>query len=237
MRILDRFGAGPVDLLRRVLFKTIVGPIKYRSSKGYDADRFWRDRFAKYGISLRGSGDEGLSEERNRRAYQEAASIVVALTSQLVDNVSAARVLDVGCGPGFYTQVIAELGVKSYTGIDITDTLFPLLVERFPDYSFVRKDITSDQLDGQFDLVLIIDVVEHIVVDDALEAAIGNVKDVVAPGGILLVGPLMEESRRHLFYVRFWSMDEFAAHLAELPVVASVPFRNGYLMAFRRSDE
>ena len=61
--ILSRFKKDPLDFIRRALFKTIVGSRKYGKGNDYDATRYWHNRFSKYGQSLKGAGDEGLSEE------------------------------------------------------------------------------------------------------------------------------------------------------------------------------
>ena len=233
-RALDRFGGGPVDFVRRVVFKTIVGPRRYRAEAGYDAQRFWGDRFRKYGTALRGSGDEGLSEEQNKVVYEKAAATLVEAVERTGVDLTRARVVDVGCGPGFFTGVLHANGAAAYTGVDITDALFPELEARFPGYRFLRRDVTSDSLDETWDLVMMIDVAEHIVDPAAFDRAIANLADAVAPGGTLVIGPLLDRSAKHLFYVRFWSTQDVAGRLDGFEHLDDLPFRNGSLMVFRR---
>jgi 2-polyprenyl-3-methyl-5-hydroxy-6-metoxy-1,4-benzoquinol methylase len=234
--MLDRFGGGVVDLVRRAVFKTVIGPRRYRTESGYDAQRFWSDRFRKYGTGLRGSGDEGLSEAQNELVYEQAgATLLDAIATAGVD-LPTANVLDVGCGPGFFTDLLHSEGVASYTGVDITDELFVDLRGRFPDYRFVRKDVTSDALEGTFDLVVMIDVAEHIVDTAGFDRCLANLAGAVAPGGTLLIGPLLERSARHLFYVRFWSTQDVLRRLPAFEHLEDLPFRNGLLMVFRRPE-
>jgi SAM-dependent methyltransferase len=233
-RVRDRFGGGPVALVRRVVFKTVIGPRRYGTASGYDAERFWGDRFKKYGTGLRGSGDEGLSEGQNEAVYRQAGTILVTAAREAGVDLESASVLDVGCGPGFFTGVLHDEEVRSYTGVDITDALFPDLRARFPGYSFVRKDVASDPLDGTFDLVLMIDVAEHIVDPKAFDRALENLSGAVAAGGVLLIGPLLGRSARHLFYVRDWSAQDAVDRLPTLRPLDDVPFRNGVLMTFRK---
>jgi SAM-dependent methyltransferase len=236
MGIVDRFSAGPVDLVRRLLSKTVIGPIKYRApSGGYDAERYWRDRLHKYGVSLRASGHEGWSEEDNRPEYELAARVLVEAERNVGVDFPSARVMEIGCGPGFYAHVHRNLGAKSYTGVDVTDVLFDRLRERFPDYAFVQSDVTRDTLQGEADLVLMIDVAHHIVTDEAIDTAMENVKRVLAPGGTFLVGPIMVRKKSHLFYVRFWSLEEIRSRFPGYEELESVPFRGGVLLGFRRS--
>ncbi|HYT80300.1 MAG TPA: class I SAM-dependent methyltransferase [Actinomycetota bacterium] len=234
MGIIDRFSAGPVDLVRRLLHKTVIGPIKYRSSSGgYDAERYWRDRLQRYGISLRASGHEGWSEEDNRSGYEIAAQTLIEAERDAGVDLSTARVVEIGCGPGFYARLHRDLGVTSYTGVDVTDVLFQQLREGLPEYRFLQADVTRDRLEVEGDIVLMIDVAHHIVTDEAMNSAMENVKRVLAPGGVFLVGPLMSRERSHLFYVRFWSEEEIRSRFPGFEQLRPVHFRGGTLLGFR----
>ncbi|MGH2571935.1 MAG: class I SAM-dependent methyltransferase [Actinomycetota bacterium] len=233
MGLIDRIRAGPIDLVKRVIYKKLIGPYRYRSPSGYDAARFWRDRLEKYGPSLRGVGDEGLSEEENRARHSETSRILMKALAGSDVRLPSARVLEVGCGSGFYTKKLQEAGVQSLMGIDITDALFPMLRTQFRDYEFRVADITADPIVGEFDLILMIDVLEHIVTDVGLRNAVGHLRGALAPGGLLLLGPVMPRARRHLFYVRFWSTTEIRPLFSDLQELEPIACHGGYLMGFR----
>ena len=235
LTVRSRFGAGVFDLVRRAAFKTVIGPLRYRRGEGYDSERYWRDRFARYGTTPgRASGIEGLSEDQNRAEYETATRIVLDAAEGAGVDLKTARVLDVGCGPGFFTEAFAARGVSDYTGVDITDHLFGELRERFPDYRFVRADATEDTLEGEYDLVILIDVAFHIVETERFDRCVENLARVLAPGGILLVGAMVAQQRRELFYVRFWSVDDLRSRLEHLVELERVPYRVGYLQRFRK---
>jgi 2-polyprenyl-3-methyl-5-hydroxy-6-metoxy-1,4-benzoquinol methylase len=82
--------------------------------------------------------------------------------------------------------------------------------------------------------VVIIDVIEHIVDPTALAAALGGLAALLAPGGRLLIAPLMGESRRHLFYVHFWSREDVLACVPQLRLEECTPFRQGELASLHR---
>ncbi len=180
-----------------------------------------------------GAGHEGLSEEENRQEYEKAGALFADLLRREARDLGTARYLEIGCGQGFYTQIAANLGVKAYTGVDITDVLFPELSRRFPDYEFLRQDVTSDPLEGEYDVVVMIDVSQHIVTEEQITDAMRNVGRGLAPGGLFLVGPLVERGGRHMFHVRWWSVDEIRQRFEGFRD-STIRFRDGQLLSLRR---
>jgi SAM-dependent methyltransferase len=218
-------------LLKRVLFKTLTGPLKYGRKNGYDAARYWGDRFARYGGSLRGAGHEGISEEANEEMYREAARVFTDLCRQQGVDFPKARVLDIGCGTGFYAQLLRDLGVRQYTGLDVADVLLPELAARFPEYEFKRGDITEEKVEGEFDLVLMIDVIEHIVEESRFSRAMENVKSCMSDRGVFIVSGMRDVSKKHLFYLRWWSVEDVKRRFPEFQYSAPMPFRDCYVLA------
>src|SRR5919106_779202 len=206
--ILQNLRHEPFSAIARGLNKKLLAPRRYSRGEGYDAARYWGDRFTRHGGSLKGPGDEGVSEEENRRQYEEAGKVFVEVCRSEGVDFPTARVLEIGSGSGFYTGLLAKLGVSDYTGLDITDILFSELGERFPKFEFVKQDITTHGVEGTFDLIVMIDVIEHIVEDQKLSSAMEHVKDALAPGGVFVLAPVMQKATGHLFYVRFWSLEE-----------------------------
>jgi len=231
-----RFTRDPFGFIVRALRKLVWDPLLYRRGLDYDAGRYWGDRFARYGTALRGSGHEAFSEEWNARAYKAAGELVLQVLAEERLKLSEARVLDVGCGPGFYARLCWEREVLSYLGLDITPELLPSLQTAFPRFSFRQHDITEQALAECYDLVLLIDVAEHIVTAPKLHRALKHLEDALSPGGLLLISlPLRAQSPRQLFYLRLWSLDDIVASLPRSHLTHSTPFRDGTLLCFRRA--
>lgn len=233
--LISKLKAAPLGFIKRGLSKTIIGPIVYGRGNDYDASRYWRDRFLRYGESLKGVGNEGFSEKDNERDYAGAARVFLEVCEREKIDFTKARVLEVGCGNGFYTQLISDGGVSNYLGVDITDVLFPKLKEKFPQFTFTRKDITSDEISGNFDLILMIDVIEHIVTDEKLTAAMESIKKCLSPTGVFLIAPVVLQRKKKLFYVNFWSVDDIKSRFVDFVFGELVEFRNGYLLTVRSS--
>jgi SAM-dependent methyltransferase len=234
---LNKLRRDPFEFFRRAFYKTLIAPMKYRVKGGYDAARYWSDRFAKYGTSMKGVGDEGLSEQDNRTMYESAGAAFLDLCRQEGIDLSTARVLEIGCGNGFYTELLKQQGVNRYMGVDITNVMFPLLVERFPGFQFICRDITVDLIVGEFDLILMIDVIEHIVSDEKLDFAMINVQHCLAENSRFMVAPVVDKGRQSLFYVRFWTVEDIKNRLSACLVSEPIPFRNSSLLIARKPSK
>lgn len=226
----------PIGFVIRVLRKTIIDPVKYGKHKDYDARKYWDNRLSKYGLSIKGSGDEGLSIEENERTYESVAEKFLTLCKKWEINFQQSDVLEIGCGSGFYTQLLYRMGVISYVGVDITDTLFLHHQERFPSYEFKQKDITVDTLNDKYDVIIMIDVIEHIVNDEKFSFAMNNIKNSLKDTGIFIVSPVLKKNKKHLFYVRHWTLEDVISYFEGYVFSEPVPFRDGHIIAVRKQE-
>lgn len=198
----------PFSFIKRAFYKTIIGPLKYQKKDDYKAEEYWRNRFSKYGLSLRGSGDEGLSEEENKKNYSKLAISLENLLSEENFDYQSIKVLDIGCGTGFFTKFLYNSGVKNYVGIDITNVLFPQLKERFTDYVFLKKDISTEKIEEKYDLIIMIDIIEHIVKKSKFTFAMENINHSLSENGVFVIAPVMKKNKKHLFYLKSWSQKD-----------------------------
>jgi len=97
------------------------------------------------------------------------------LAAWIADTLHPQTALDIGCGPGIYVDALREHGIAA-TGID-TD-------KRVAGKPHLRQESMFDT-DGSAELVLCLEVAEHIP-EDRADAVIASVADAVAPYGILI---------------------------------------------------
>ena len=151
----------------------------------YRPDEFWEQRLSEH-FDLRGTGETGLPLAYNRACYAlREAVLAAALAAEGLDP-RGRRVLDVGCGSGFFTAWYLAHGAE-VTGIDIAPTAVQRLSERHPGSRFVLGDVSVTPIEGTFDIVNAFDVLYHIVDEARWEAAVRHLARAVAPGGALLV--------------------------------------------------
>ncbi len=116
---------------------------------------------------------------------------------------TAQRLLDVGCGTGFVLEGIR----RRYPALDLagSDVRLTTLVEarrQMPGISFFAADAFALPYESEFDVVVALDVLEHI---DDDRAALRALKNVIKPGGgVILTVP------QHPW---LWSeVDDFSCH-------------------------
>jgi SAM-dependent methyltransferase len=94
---------------------------------------------------------------------RESAGVIVPLVVQLVRPTSA---VDVGCGTGAWLSILNEAGVEDILGIDGEYVDRSLL--EIPQDRFLPRDLRLPfKVDRQFDLVVSLEVAEHLPADCA----------------------------------------------------------------------
>jgi 2-polyprenyl-6-hydroxyphenyl methylase/3-demethylubiquinone-9 3-methyltransferase len=113
----------------------------------------------------------------------------VQLTQPIIGHLAAAgasTVLDLGCGSGWFSQVLWRCGFE-VTGVDRSDSRLQTARSRYPDLRLQQHDIVEEpdaSWIGRFDAVVAIDVIDHLTRPRLLiETALATLK----PGGLLIV--------------------------------------------------
>jgi ubiquinone/menaquinone biosynthesis C-methylase UbiE len=86
------------------------------------------------------------------------------LLLKLIVQVAPESILDVGCGEGYLEELIIQRGIKAkIVGIDISDKALQIARRKSPQAVFQEGDIYNLPFqDSQFDLVLAVEVLEHL---------------------------------------------------------------------------
>jgi SAM-dependent methyltransferase len=111
----------------------------------------------------------------------------LALFAELVRDAGGGPVADVGCGPGYVTRHLHDLGVDAF-GIDLSPEMVAVARRDFPDLRFevgtmTDLDLADDSVTGVLAFWSVIHVPDH-----AVPGVFAQFRRVLRPGGPLLVG-------------------------------------------------
>lgn len=120
----------------------------------------------------------------------------LALFADLVAEAGGGQVADVGCGPGYVTRRLNDLGVDAF-GIDLSPEMIAIARRDHPDLRFEVGTMTDlDLPDHSVAAVLAFWSIIHIP-DHAVPGVFAQFKRVLRPGGPLLVGFHVGDRTRH----------------------------------------
>ena len=187
----------------------------------YQPREFWDQRLAEQ-FDLRGTGQTGLSLAYNRACYALRRLVLDRALREAGCDPRGKRVLDVGCGTGFFTAYYLGRGAE-VTGIDIAPTSIERLRARHPEARFVLGDVADAPLPGRYDVVNAFDVLYHITDDARWERALAHLADAVAPGGLLLLTDTFHERPAMAAHNRMRSLERHRRVLEAHGLSAGVP--------------
>jgi 2-polyprenyl-3-methyl-5-hydroxy-6-metoxy-1,4-benzoquinol methylase len=103
------------------------------------------------------------------------------------------KVLDIGSGWREIVPMVLEKPGREYVGLDFSEAMAKQVAEKYPHCQFMHGDIS--QIKNQFDVVLALEVCEHIVADKIFDFY-REVQRLLPPGGLFIVTvPLFEDLR------------------------------------------
>lgn len=210
--------------------------IKYFGIGGYNAKKYWRDRLSHYGTSLKGVGNKYQTEQQNKESYEQAKKTFLSLCKKEKVDFSYIRFLDVGCGAGFYAQLFSENGGRNYTGVDITDSLFATLRAKFSRFHFIRLDVTEQPLPGIFDVIIMIDVTQHITTAEKFSYAMQNIGNHLGEGGVFIVTSWLKGDIKRGFYEVSRSLQRYKREFPGYAFSDPLPFRDKFLFLIRKDN-
>jgi 2-polyprenyl-3-methyl-5-hydroxy-6-metoxy-1,4-benzoquinol methylase len=155
----------------------------------FDPQEYWNSRLAQQ-FSLEGVGWLGMSEPFNRWMYKVRRRVFLREVRRVLGERRDITVLDVGSGTGMYVDLWRGLGVRDVVASDFSTVAVRNLRQQYPEVRVVELDITElgDEIEPRtFDVVSAMDMLFHIVDDDAYSRAIKNLVSLLKPGGLLVI--------------------------------------------------
>lgn len=155
-----------------------------------------------------------FNDTRNTDKYQDK---IYSFAGDLVINNKYTNILDIGCGSGF--KLMKYFSEFNTTGVDVSQTV-NFLEKKYPDRRWLTVDIENDKMSvrGHYDMVLAIDIIEHLADPDILLKYIESIdfktciistpeRDIVR--GINDNGP-----PKNPYHIREWNSNEFIDYIS-----------------------
>jgi 2-polyprenyl-3-methyl-5-hydroxy-6-metoxy-1,4-benzoquinol methylase len=120
-------------------------------------------------------------QEEKHWWFETRRDIIIKLLKTTGRN---SKILEIGCSGGPLIQTLNELGYKNVQGIDISANAIDLCRRREIRNVFVMDGSKPEFEDGQFDIVIASDVLEHI---EDEEKALSEWNRILKPAGKLIV--------------------------------------------------
>ena len=163
------------------------------------------------------------------RKYQQWLEFFGTIADHIASEIKPKRVLDVGCAKGFLVESLRDRGVDAF-GIDISEYA---IGEVRPDVRpYCRLASAVDPFDTMYDLVVCIEVLEHLTEDEA-QRAIANI---CGSTGDLLFSSTPDDFTEPTHVTvrpRSWWIDRFADHGFQLDVEFDAGFIAAHAMRFK----
>lgn len=198
------------------------------AARKYDPEKYWADRYKE--IDITKSGHVDLPEIYNAWLYRRKKERLVQGLRKAGFDPKGASVLEIATGTGVYVEMWKKLGIARLAGIDISQNATDALTRRFPEYSFIKRDLSEPGLatvtGTGFDLVTAVDMLYHIVNDKDFPVALGNLAEACRPGGYFAIHDFFMQHRQVDFgYIKLRTLEDYAAALdkAGFDIVSRTP--------------
>jgi SAM-dependent methyltransferase len=141
-----------------------------------------------------------------------------ALQSMLPD-LRGARVLDLGCGFGWFSRWAREQGAQSVLGFDVSENMLKRAIEMTSDEAVVYRRLDLEQIElpeAAFDLVFSSLVLHYV---ENLTRVVRSIHRALVPGGLFVFStehPIYTAPRRPEWLIqkggcRTWPVDQYLA--------------------------
>jgi SAM-dependent methyltransferase len=155
-------------------------------SARFNPESYWQLRHEANLTALTGVGHINLTNEQNQTDYKVKVAEVLSALSSAVGDLRGKRILDAGCGIGIYSAALLARGAEVF-GVDFTPKAINLARRENPGVTFSVASLDTLCFKENFDCVLCIDVLFHVVEDSKWESALTSLVAAVKPDGALLI--------------------------------------------------
>lgn len=178
---------------------------KLGNSRDFDPLKYWSERLLEE-PNLRGTGKKGLPIKWQQWCYKGRERAFFRILGRNDFRIRGSRILNFGCGTGYFEDLFERCGAEELTGIDFVEHMIRKLKRANPSRRYICADISENpsSLKGlnPHDLVTAIDVLYHIVDDNKLLRTLKELVGCLKPGGYFLFNDVFQHGDVHVHVCR-----------------------------------
>ncbi|MDQ2730123.1 MAG: class I SAM-dependent methyltransferase [Armatimonadota bacterium] len=177
------------------------------SSDTFDPVSYWSDLIV--GSSAADVDEVGISDmgrSFNRIAYSLRLHALNRICGQVDISPPNIKIFEAAFGVGYYLKYWRSRGCRDIVGVDLSPMAKENVQRQFPEFDLRLGNLAEmhhwpdwTKLTNSFDLVTAVDVLYHVIDEDATRQAVDNLSKLVAPDGVFI---FTEKFRRHSMPVR-----------------------------------
>ncbi|WZB62599.1 class I SAM-dependent methyltransferase [Achromobacter xylosoxidans] len=180
---------------------------------------------------------ERLTFDKNSRYDGLEAAIHIARYSFAQPYCANRRVLDIACGEGYGSRLLANWGASEVVGVDISSDALAAAQRNFggDGVSFVQSEgetLLDKFQQASFDLIVSFETIEHL--GDPVQF-LGNLKTLLKPGGLIIISCPNDwwyfptDEHKNPFHLRKYRFEDFRTETEEVLGGAKAWFLGGRL--------
>ena len=173
----------------------------------FKPEKYWQERVSGR-LDIGVVGHRSFGRAYNSYIYQRRIDLISDFLCQINVDLTKLKVLDIGCGSGFYVDFWKSKGIKEYVGLDISKDSVNQLKARYPNYRFIHANITLaetlSKITETYDIITVFDVMYHIIDDTRASMAFKMMEKWLSEkGNILIFDQLLERDFLLTSHVKF----------------------------------
>jgi len=137
------------------------------------------------------------------------------------------KILDLGCGPGLYTELLAQKG-HLITGVDFSENSIQYAIKQAKnkqlDIEYLNKNYLNLEFENQFDLVMMIYLDFCVLLPEERDKVLENIFRSLKKGGIFICDIVNEKNIEKKILSQAWEVQK-CGFWSEKPYIA---LTNGY---------
>jgi SAM-dependent methyltransferase len=180
----------------------------------FDPQSYWQNRHVAHSDALTGVGHICLTNEQNKLDYQLKMREIISALATSVGDLKGKRILDAGCGIGVFSAALLAEGAHVF-GVDFSPKAIDFARRVTPGGTFNVASLETLPFKDEFDCVICIDVLFHVVDSTKWENALSSLLSALKPDGVLLIQEEFGALDRAV-HVRWRTQEDYAAKCDKL---------------------